>query len=562
MADGTINRVTVYKLKIKNFRETKFPYYKMVKDAYCTLEGKKYRYKLYFGVGTANIAKWYDVFKNLNLSVSNADIPRTQSAGFILIVKVGRSSFYCVTGGGAHNVLTSHVTIEQRFGIILAQTILSNLEFKGLVQKEATGLVAILDRVFRRRYNPEGDIRNFRRILTHIRAKLDPEDVECATIGKSILAGNSLCASGEKCFRDIVSFLVKVDKLYQKRDTKKRIPELEPIDKKLNARLLKQLNSQLVKVLSKGVEKSGTNLFLDNEEMGYLPDQVQSYQLHFGRGFLSPCATYYDLFEVVQKKLEGLTGQEMLKAFNKMKLTVEFENGESLTKNLFYFICGDITYKKEDYFIVNKSWFKASNEFLIRVDAEIDNIEYIEPNDLDLIVWDKTKYKTEAEFNNANKSFIVLDRRLVIMPKNVGDIEFCDLLKDKKDKFVYLVHVKKASGASLRGLFAQGAVSAVLYAQSLEFRQRLHRGKIRGRLDQQAIRKLRDLSGKHRYEFKVIYAIFDDTPSHTVSGTAKLTSQKLKGTLSTFAKVDLLERVMMIGSIGYHVAVTRIKPYP
>ncbi len=148
------------------------------------------------------------------------------------------------------------------------------------------------------------------------------------------------------------------------------------------------------------------------------------------------------------------------------------------------------------------------------------------------------------------------------MPNNAGNIEFCDLLKDEKDEFIYLVHVKKASGASLRGLFAQGAVSAVLYAQSLDFRQRLHRGMIQGEIDQQARKKLKDLAGKHRYEFKVIYAIFDNTPSHTVSGTAKSTSQKLKGTLSTFAKVDLLERVIMIGSIGYHVAVTRIKPYP
>jgi hypothetical protein len=41
-----------------------------------------------------------------------------------------------------------------------------------------------------------------------------------------------------------------------------------------------------------------------------------------------------------------------------------------------------------------------------------------------------------------------------------------------------------------------------------------------------------------------------------------MTSEVLKGALTTFTKVDLLDRATNIRAMGYDVALCRIKPYP
>jgi hypothetical protein len=63
------------------------------------------------------------------------------------------------------------------------------------------------------------------------------------------------------------------------------------------------------------------------------------------------------------------------------------------------------------------------------------------------------------------------------------------------------------------------------------------------------------------FEMHIIFAVFDEKPSHTVAPSASLTSEVLKGALTTFAKVDLLDRVTNMRAMGYEVAVCRIKPY-
>ena len=127
-----------------------------------------------------------------------------------------------------------------------------------------------------------------------------------------------------------------------------------------------------------------------------------------------------------------------------------------------------------------------------------------------------------------------------------------------------LIHVKHAYGAALRALFAQGFVSAQLYSESIEFKDAVQNVRFTEStgLSDTAKNMLKRLADRQRREIKIVFAIFDDRPSHKVSQEAATTSEKLYGTLTTFAKVDLLGRVDSIRSKGYDVAVTRIKPYP
>jgi uncharacterized protein (TIGR04141 family) len=507
------------------------------------------------------------VFKGLStLNIGEGKIPNTLASGFIMLVRLNNSSFYGLSGGVGHIHLKKNCKIEPRFGITLAEVILSFAELKGLEQKDTSGEVNYLNRAFRGRYNPDGDFNNLKRVLTNVRGSLRKGNEFYEEIGRSIQASDALSVNGAKTFIHIFKLLVIIDELWVSGEKKMSIPQLEHINKKFNSELLETLEKELIRTLCNYSQDDASSLFLDNEEIGYLPDRVEKYNLIFDRRRRS-AESYEGVFEHVREKLESLDVDEQVTAFQRMSLELEFDDGTTEKRQLFYFICGDIEYDNNVYFANNKLWFRASDEYIDKLDFEIDNIEHITPENLDLIEWDVNRFagqRAENQYNSENTGFLLMDCRLVKIADERGGIEFCDLLKENGGE-IQLVHVKHDCGAALRALFAQGFVSAKLYAESDEFRQNVHSCQLTGVDDTfrtSADSTLRALSGKHRREIKVIFAIFDNKNSHKVPTTASTTSDYLNGTLTTFAKVDLLERVNSIRSMGYGVAITRIRPYP
>src|SRR5439155_25170185 len=120
-----------------------------------------------------------------------------------------------------------------------------------------------------------GDINNLKRVLTHVRGTLRKQNPLQATIGRSIQASDALSVNGRKKFQDIITFLVEIDKLFSQGPVKITITQLEHIDKKESPALLSGLESQLIKILMQ--DNAGQTLFLDNEDVGYLPDRVIRY---------------------------------------------------------------------------------------------------------------------------------------------------------------------------------------------------------------------------------------------------------------------------------------------
>ncbi len=160
---------------------------------------------------------------------------------------------------------------------------------------------------------------------------------------------------------------------------------------------------------------------------------------------------------------------------------------------------------------------------------------------------------------------MLLDKRLVTLPGEKG-IEFCDLFGTALTKNC-LIHVKEANGAELRALFAQGSVSGTMYSEVDDFKKIVHKANCTVRKNVAALtiaekKLLADLKDKQVRELTVVYAVLDETKSHSVVPGAKLTSECFDGTLSTFAKVDLLNHCQTLRGMGYSVAMTRIRPYP
>lgn len=565
MSANEISKITVYKLRIGEFQDVTLSNFDLVAEGTALVEQTGCSYRLYFLKQYSKEASWYGVFRDLPLNIGEDHIPKTLTSGFVLLVQQNASSFYGVVGGVGHIYLKKACKIEPRFGITLAEVILSLPELKGLVQKDTSGEINYLNRAFRGVYNPHGDVNNLKRVLTHVRGSLVQENEFHDVIGRSIQASDALSVNGTKSFSDILTFLARVNSLWEAGEKKISIPQLEHINKKFDAILLEQLEAKLTQMLCNYSDET-INLFLDNEEVGYLPDRVIEYNLIYARRRHS-AESYEGVFESVREILQIIEGAERMNAFRKMSLELRFDDDTTERRELAYFICGDIEHNNNVYFINNKRWYRASENYISKLDSELDNIEYINSEELELIEWDEQKFtgrQAEQQYNAANSCFVMMDCRLVNIANERGGIEFCDLLKNTTGE-VLLVHVKHACGAALRALFAQGFVSAKLYAESNEFRDKIHSGHLKGAdasFQETATPILKTLVKAHKREIKVIFAIFDNKESHKVPSDVSETSEYLRGTLTTFAKVDLLERVNAIRGMGYGVAITRIEPYP
>jgi uncharacterized protein (TIGR04141 family) len=557
MPDDSVNRVTVYRLKITNFEQLDLANYIEVFSNTFRLENTDYPYLLYFlPQCRPKEASWFRLFSSLPLNLDRNQIPKVLFSGFILIVKVA-DSFYGLCGGLGHTVLTKQ-PIEHRFGIVLAQKILSIPELKGLVQKDTSGEVYALNRVFRATYNPYGDLSNLKRVLTHIRGKLDSKNQFCESIGKSIKAGDSLSVTGKKSFKDIIIFLKMVEELWQSDRTGLSIPQLEYIDKKFEAGLLEQLEKTLVNIIRGNSNEVINSLFLDNPDIGYLPDRTEKYILICNR-IRYEAETCDGVFRHISDIFNGLSNEEMVIMLHKMRVKVIFDNDQFETYPLYKLICGDIYYQNNIYFLNNGLWYRASEEFVSSLNQEIDNVPFVEPESLLLNEWGNGG---EDVYNNNHTALSVLHKKLIHITGEKGPIEFCDLMKVDSDGLVWLIHVKPGSGAKLRALFAQGYVSARLYSDSNEFRDKVHRAELSGNITSPDKQKLAALETRLKRNFTIVFAIYDNTASHKVGSNARTTTEYLKGTLTAFAKVDLLGRVVDLRRMAYNVALTRIKPYP
>jgi len=563
---GSIKKITVYKIKDDStFEGLAFSGYTLVSEDTRNIGDTSFEYKLFFLNRFSKTPDWFDVFSDLD--IANDNIPTSQTAGFILVVKLsgdnGESTVYAFSGGIGHIRLRESLAIEPRFGVILAEKILSLPELKGLTQKDTSGVVNFMDRVFRTTYNPEGDVNNLRRILTNVRGKLSEGNRFYNDIGKSILAGNALSVTGAKTFGELLSFLVKVDDLWRNGQQNIRIPQLRCIVRRYEPDLIGNLENKLVEDICSMPNEDNT-LFLDNEEMGYLPDRITKYELSYSREKVE-CETYSEVFVQAGRILNSQ--DDKIETFHRLHLEVIFDDGTSQKKELFYYICGDVILGNEYYFINNKLWYKANDEYMSKLSSEIDNVVFINPDVLGLSQWDNTQHSGlngEFRFNQSNASFLCLDHKLVSIDNQRGGVEFCDLLKDDNG-IVRLIHVKNDCGAALRNLFAQGFVSSQLYAEDAQFQEKVHTADLRregNELTDSERELLASLSSRYKNQFEIIYAIYDDTTSHKVPANPQKTSEWLNGTLTTFAKVDLLNRVSSMRAMGFNVAITRIRPFP
>ena len=572
----SINRVTVYRLK-KALSTTAGQYIDNYYEAFTNDEfgsdSLGIKYSLYFQAQDIKDPKWLDLFNRLALKYPESeghDKPQVAQSGYILLVNIVGTTYAC-TGGSGHFKMQDILDIEPRFGIEVAKRILKPGELRSLSQKDTTSFVHSLERAFRSQYQPKNDTDNLHRILTSLRGRLEKSrEKERREIGTSLKASDSLSVAGKKNLDAIFEFLQMVDKLLStqpsSQETTLDVPELSWINPKKEISkiesLLQSLCNTLIDIYKGNVTEY--NLFIDSEDIGFLPEATEKFEVLFGRQSFD-CGNDY---EVALKKIGELLSisPETAKDLSRIRIAIFcIDDDKPFIKHVLPLICGDIEYDNDTYFINNGRWYCANQGFKDVLDREINEIATIAPEEIELLEWSGDEVEETYNARHTGANIVILDRKLIQVKGEKGPIEFCDLFVVKNGIY-NLIHVKHASGAALRALFAQAYVALKLYNDEAEFRQNAQTCQVtkRNTLSQNDLDLLSSLKGKRKRNIRVVMAIYDDNITHSTNTAAPQQdiASIFSKTLTLFAKVDLLQRCQSLRSMGYDVALTRIKPYP
>lgn len=574
-ADDTVNRITVYRLK-KALSCTTGQYitdYNEVSsnDGFGTTDAT-IKFSVYFQKPDTDPPKWLGLFSKLGIEYTSGEDslkPIVATSGFIILINVSGSTYAC-TGGNGHFKLTGELETYPRFGIDIARRILRRDELKSLAQKDTTSFVHSIERVFRSKYQPKNDSDNLHRILTSLRGTLKKDRTERKEIGTSIKASDSLSATGKKNLDDLFSFVIKIDEIYQQPaeidESAIQLPELAWIDPNKNRDKIKALKYSLCNKLielHKNPDVENT-LFVDSEDIQFLPDVTEEFAIQFKRGHF-PCGNEYE--KALKKIGEILAASNSVVAdFDKIQIAVRcIDSVAPFHKPAIKLLCGDIEHENDSYFLNSGRWYCANQSFKEALDKEIDEIPVIDPVSLGLKEWETSDIEDDYNKKHRSESTVLLDKHFVRITGEKGPIEFCDLMIVKDSQY-NLVHVKHDCGAALRALFAQAYVATKLYKEEPEFRDKVHEGVIdlKANLSAEDLVHLKNLEHQKKQAIRIVMAIYDDEPSHIVTNSSLQleASTALSGTLTLFAKVDLLQRCQSLRSMGYQVALTRIRPYP
>ncbi len=558
-SENIAKKITLYKLNQDVDSQTiSFPGFVQVAH----FDNTEFYSELYFKTQKDNDAPWYTLFKGkgVDLSEFGGIPPQVKSSGFVYLIKVGNNIYAC-TGGTGFHAITAQKYHEPRFGITLAKKILGSLHLRGLNQKETHGILNSIDRIFKGNYRPKGDIDNLHRIITHIRAipansektikhKYKGKDIE---IGRSIIAGDSLQITGKKSLDEVHQFIYDIDNIWNTGKTSDDLPELDFIDPKTRMRLVNSLVQALHNMVKSGSRLG--ELYLDDMETGFLSDQVEEFRINDGPWKESAS----DPDEVMTKVSDYLSLNQNAK-LGEIQVVCKYSDDRPSTprKLLSEYICGDVTYQNETYFVIGNRWYQANRAFIQLIDKEINGIKCYSPTEIGMPSW-TTACKTEDDYiSSCATKFTILHKHFVRSVGGFDTIEFCDLLGEKVNKQL-LIHIKHDSGASLRELFSQGLLSIQEYHHHSEFRDKVHNSDLDGKADLSAKDKhqLKDLKSAMREEICIVFAIYDE--KHSIPANADTTLKNFSGTLTLFAKIDLIGRVQAIRSMGYSVALTRIR---
>lgn len=482
-----ISKITIYKLENSFNSSTALREYKESKGG----NYKGWNYQIFLRQKQNILPSWEPLIKDF---VSESDIPQNAYASMVMLFQKDKHLFSLTAGYGYADVREFAV---RDFGIDTACKCLNPNELNNLYQKMPTGNVYGWSRSLRGKYMPSNDPINKRSVLKALKGKVIDK-----TLGVTMEGRTSLAISGKKNFSDVVNLIDKLIEIEKSSEYTVKIKGLDEVSKELK----QELEEELVSKISNGD--------FDDYLFGYDDDLVFNNCENLSVGDDRNKYSIDDTQEAfASAKRQNSTNPAGIKVVG-----YDDQDQEIFKKMLIDLIEGELDYKSEKYFRIDKKWYKTNANYRKEIEKEFNEIEKIDSRYFKAWPRKNGKFITEEEFLNQN---IDADRILAHTQK-ISQIEFADII-DKTKK--YLIHVKKGKGAYLRNLFAQGYVSGDMFKGDEFFRAETK--------NKFGI----DLNSR----YSIIFAVFSE------DGT------DIDSVFTLFAKVDLVERCRALKEIGFDV---------
>ncbi len=186
------------------------------------------------------------------------------------------------------------------------------------------------------------------------------------------------------------------------------------------------------------------------------------------------------------------------------------------------------------YILRNGVWYAISRDFVQRVDRALSGLKAHDAKDMPAYMHaDEGSYNKDVA--DRVPGYVSMDKKNIHVGGPYDKIEFCDLVRDRKE----LIHVKLyRSSATLSHLFAQGSASAEAFIKHEDFRVKLNE-----KLPEN-IRLANPHARPVAEEYSVIYAI--------------ATTKSIPDELPFFSKVTLKNALSNLNAMRFKVGLLRI----
>lgn len=519
-------KLNIYKLnqKIKNFDDFVFP----SKSPPYTIDSEKlsgnFQYKLFVQRDKISKPQWADLLG----SILKKDVINRFSS-FVLIIKkikTGNNYFFAMTGGHTAYGLI-HKFIEEEFGLNIAEKAIDPRKIKNISQTTFTGSDKQILRAVKA-YNPAYDIENQRRILKSLEGKAINPDL----VGFSLSGADSLAVKKPITLDELDGYFDVLLDLYTSQTVAIKLQKTFHVvkNKELISNLQNKLVENFISLISSDGQEDTESFFVGYKDyFDFL--RCQKFVISIGSRKRQDIDDDLEISAIVNfvKEFNLTIDYELLKHITILGLG---ENAEEIIPeiSLLYFLYSEVVYDQKTYFLIDNRWYELDVSYKKFIDSSVS--EFQVKSD-ELPPYKPSIHTSEGDYNTwvptQNKDIICLDRNLTTYK-----VEICDLYSDRTRTFY---HVKRAWGAKLSHLFAQGLVSAQLFAMDSEYRKECNtkESRIDARFQQS--------------KFRVAFAIVNEKASDT----------KFPENMTYFSKVNLLDTTSRIRSFGFSVELVAVK---
>jgi uncharacterized protein (TIGR04141 family) len=345
-----------------------------------------------------------------------------------------------------------------------------------------------------------------------------------AKLGSRISGMDSLQTRAAVDLAGLPAYLGKLLPLFASKRYRKDYPWVDHIAPVLDKAVVDDLDARLVEML----KMQGDKVWMA------VPEIINWQTVHrFAHSLAKGAPKVEDLH--VKSLLEYLYGRGVsVEALRQAKVYQFGANDQSLGHTWSAYDCLYAEVEKDGTFVLSGGrWYRVAGDYAEAVREAIAVI----PTTKLALPDAKLDDREDAYNERASKALetgLLLDKKLVHLPRRVGGVEICDVLHRKSNTFV---HVKKwGQSAVLSHLFAQGLVSADLFLHDAGFRE-----EARKRIGGDWVPKDRP----HADRYEVAFAL--------ISRSLK------KIDLPFFSQVNLRACVERLQAFGYRVTLTKVQ---